>query len=103
MRLLADVRLIHRRARKRRLMSRRKRVGRVTRRVALLDERFHPHQVRVHFALRIGAEESGQRVTYCSGRGVITQLDMDSRAALMSRLEVYDAAVPDRRARHALP
>src|SRR5437899_3290418 len=34
---------------------------------------------------------------------VVAHLDMDSRAALMNRLEMYDAAVLDRRAGQALP
>src|SRR5262249_43310832 len=98
MRLLVDVGLTHPGA-----LARRHGVGRIARRMALLDEGFHPYQVRIHFALRIGAEEPGQRVTDRPGRRVITQLDMDSVAALMRRLEVYDAAVTDRRAWHALP
>src|SRR5262245_64407106 len=33
----------------------------------------------------------------------ITQLDVDSSAAFVNRLEVYDAAVPDSRSLHAPP
>src|SRR5262245_41201248 len=77
--------------------------GRVVRRMSLLDECLHPQQVRVHFALRIRPEEPGHGMTDCPADRVIAHLDMDSRAALMNRLEMYDAAVIDRRAWQTLP
>src|SRR5215813_3083187 len=77
--------------------------GRVVRRMSLLDEGLHPQQVSIHFALRVGAEEPCQSMADRPADRVIAHLDMDSRAALMNRLEMYDSAVPDRRAWQALP
>src|SRR5262245_25609741 len=85
------------------LAGRRRRHSRVVRRTPLLDESFHPEEVRVHFALRVGAEESGQSMTDRPAYGVIAHLDMNSRAALMNRLEMYDAAMAYRRARQTIP
>src|SRR5262245_5102718 len=83
--------------------ARRRWDGRVVRRTPLLDERLHPQEVGVHFALRVGAEELGQGMADRPADRVVAHLDMDSRAALVNRLEMYDAAMPDRRAGQTLP
>src|SRR5262245_42524837 len=87
----------------RRLAARWHWAGRVVRRTSLFDEGLHPQEVSVHFALRVRSEEPGQSMADRPADRVIAHLDMDSRAALLNRLEMYDAAVPDRRAGQTLP
>src|SRR5262245_2167840 len=87
----------------RRLAARWHWAGRVVRRTSLFDERLHPQEVSVHFALRVRPEEPGQSMADRPADRVIAHLDMDSRAALLNPLEMYDASVPDRRAGQTLP
>src|SRR5215475_8902217 len=77
--------------------------GRVMRRVSGLDHRLHPQQVGVHFAFRVRAEESGQRVSHRAGYRVIQELDLDLRGAVVIGPELYRPGAFDKRSRHSFP
>src|SRR5688572_14629408 len=75
----------------------------IVRPVPGLDHGLHAHEVRIHFAFRIGAERFRNSVTDRAGERHIPELDVHPRTAIAVGIESHHTAVPDRRTRLRAP